>query len=105
MNDEHHYFAASAFGWAVGPTRADAVRKAAEQAGERLVNSYAKQEGLHVFTCKVGAAIEVSYEIADGRPRNVPYSLPVCMQVFDMLGRGIVRDDQPGGNFERATPA
>lgn len=66
---QHHFFASTAFNWAVAPTRREAVEKVARAAGAAIIKGNVKAHGgLYVWTCRVDVPQSARYTIANYAP-------------------------------------
>jgi hypothetical protein len=69
----YHYFASTAFGWAVAPTRAEAMASVARQAGTDIIKRNTKASGgLYCWTVRVELPQSTSYGINNYAPADVP---------------------------------
>ena len=72
---EHHYFASTAFNWAVAPTRKEALEKVAKAAGTDMMRRQVSVNGgLYVWSCKVNAPQSATYGIVNYAPDGVEYT-------------------------------
>lgn len=83
----HHYFASSAFGWAVAATRAEAVVAVAREAGSETIARHRKNHGgLYVWSCRVDAPIDTAYQIDEYHPVGVPTAAHLSVRVQTRSG-------------------
>lgn len=60
----YHFFASTAFNWAIGLTRKEALAKLAKDVGAGIIAKQVKAHGgLYVWTCKVLTPIAQTYDI------------------------------------------
>lgn len=69
-----HFYATNAYGWAVGRTRTEAIRKLAGDVGATTLKNHVKGKGkgLYVWTCRVALPLEAHYRIENYRPSETP---------------------------------
>lgn len=72
MSDSHHFYATTAFGWGVGPTREAAIRRAIDYAG----SSFDRRTGINVWSARVDLPLSAPYAIEYYTPKDVPLSEP-----------------------------
>ena len=67
----HHYYATTAHGWGVGPTRQAAIAKAASQSDGDTIKRLVRQDGgMYVWTCRVDLPESARYSISYYKPET-----------------------------------
>lgn len=103
MDQDHHYFVSTAFGWAVAETQDEAVRKAAFFVGESTFKDYARiKEFVTGTLLKVTRPMSVGYTIdnflphstkIDGRLVPVPYEKIGRIKILNYKGKWQIIED------------
>ena len=70
-NQESHFFASFAFGYAKGNTRKEALAKLAHHFRDEIKQVLKHAKGCYVWSCEVVATIDEFYAIADFQPQDV----------------------------------
>ncbi len=56
IKPERHFFASTAFDWAIAETRQEAINRVAKAAGASVIKAQGVNGGLYVWTCEVPCA-------------------------------------------------
>ena len=73
---QHHFFASTAFGWSVAPTRQEAIDNLARLAGAEQIKLQVKANGgLYVWSCKVLTPQDQNY--------TINWYMPDCLRDAD----------------------
>lgn len=73
---QHHFFATTAFHFAIGDTRKEAIENVARRAGAAIIKEQVKgQGGLYVWSCKVALPRTAQYAINNYMPQVNPDEL------------------------------
>lgn len=103
----HHYYATTVFGWAVAPTREEAIASVARQAGSDIIKRNLKPNGgLYCWSCRVGMPQADHYTIneytpefiiRDGKPtkERVPVSKVIEANIQNTKGHLVLIDKEP----------
>lgn len=68
----HHYYASTAFDWAVADTRAEAIARVAKSAGSDGIKRQVKANGgLYVWSCRVELPQSATYTITSYAPDRI----------------------------------
>lgn len=101
---KHHYYAATAFDWAVAPTRREAIAKVARAGGTDLIKRQIKtNKGMYVWSCRVNTPLAQQYTIHEYQPRHlivdgeptgvaVPLDTPREFRIVSVRGHVIPED-------------
>lgn len=101
---EQHYYATCAFGWAVAPTRAQAIKDMSSYVGSDLIKRQVNsQKGLYCWSCRVMLPQEATYTVneympyfitKDGKPtdKRVPIDRVIEGRVQNVKGHMVVED-------------
>ena len=103
----YHYYATIAFGWAVAPTREEAIASVARQAGTDIIKRNVKAHGgLYCWSCRVELPQEAHYSInfyqpefitRDGKTteERVPLSKVIEANIQNLKGHLVIVDKEP----------
>ncbi len=84
---QHHFFAATGYGWATGDTRQEAIARLANDMGEpNLARAVKHHGGLFVQSFRVELPGNAPYEISMYRPVGVPISAKQVHKIVDVSG-------------------
>ena len=93
IKNESHYYACSAFNWAVAPTRQEAITKLAKDIGADMLKRQVKAVGgLYVRSCEVLLPISAAYDIKDHKPVGVATAHPRGCRVVNVAGASMFLD-------------
>lgn len=91
--DSHHYSACTGFGWAVGATRAEAIKLLASAMGAGLIASSLRSHGgMYCWSCKVLAPKLAHYNISAYKPQGVPTTDVMELKLVSIKGHAIPAD-------------
>lgn len=83
----HHYYATTAIGWAVAPTRAEAIREVLRDAKGQFNPD--ENGGIYVYSVRVGLPKSANYKMENYQPVNVPLS-DALSGSFKMKGKNVI---------------
>lgn len=91
---DYHYFGSTAFGWTVGATRAEVLKRLGRMAGAaRVKDNVRRHGGLYAWTVRVLAPID--YDVRDCARRVVPGTEAAAeFRIQDTRGRALPLDGE-----------
>lgn len=92
QNNQHHYFATTAFHWAIGDTRQEAIENVARRAGASIIKEQVKaQGGMYCWSAKVLLPRGAQYAINNYMPQVNPMELAEAREFSIVKADGSVK--------------
>ena len=87
QNNQHHYFATTAFYWVVGATRQEAIENMARRfSPEELKHQKKASGGIYTWTCRVALPQNAHYAIENYMPKVNPNEITE-VRTFNIVNR------------------